>query len=73
MADEKTRKAAYRYVANAIDEFLEEYALDPNVDAIDPMVRVEMERIRDTMLAAGAIPPTGTARNGMNGTNGAAP
>lgn len=55
----ETKKAAYRWVAEAIDDRL----WVPDFDEMTDEVWVEIERIRDAMRAAGAIvasPPEAT-------------
>ena len=53
-------RAAYRIVGHAIDDWLTDYAASPTVPMpeVPVEVRVELERIRDAMRAAGAPPET---------------
>jgi len=51
--NERTRKAAYRYVA----ELLERELLEVPQSAAAWSLRLELDAIRAAMLEAGAIPP----------------
>lgn len=50
MSDEATRKAAYRYIADVLDD-------GPHRDTGNPALNDELDRIRRELAAAGAVPP----------------
>lgn len=64
MSSEKTRKSAYRIAAHAISDWLDDYALSDG-EEVTVEVRLELEKMRDAMAAAGEVPST-------EGVNGAA-